>query len=64
MAEPPNGARSIAIFIDLENVAIGVRQARYKTFEIGLVLQRLVEKGNIVVRRAYADWGKYADYKR
>jgi uncharacterized protein (TIGR00288 family) len=64
MAEPSNGARSIAVFIDLENVAIGVRQARYKTFEMGLVFQRLVEKGNIVVRRAYADWGKYADYKR
>ncbi len=64
MAETPNGARSIAVFIDLENVAIGVREANYKTFEIGVVLKRLLDKGNIVVRRAYADWGKYQTYKR
>jgi len=62
-----NGAElphTIAVYIDLENVAIGVRQARYKTFEIDLVLKRLLEKGNIVVRRAYADWSKYASYRR
>ena len=64
MAETPNGARSIAVFIDLENVAIGVREANYKSFEIGVVLKRLLDKGNIVVRKAYADWGKYQTYKR
>jgi uncharacterized protein (TIGR00288 family) len=58
-----NEAHNIAVFIDLENVAIGARDARYKTFDIGLVLQRLLEKGNIVVRRAYADWSKYAQYR-
>ena len=64
MASLSNGAHNIAVYIDLENVAIGVRQARFKTLDIGLVLRRLVDKGNIVVRRAYADWGKFADYKR
>ena len=57
-------AHNIAMFVDLENVAIGVRHAHYKTFDINLVFKRLVEKGNIVVRRAYADWTKYADYRR
>jgi uncharacterized protein (TIGR00288 family) len=54
----------MAVYVDLENVAIGVREARFKTFDIGLVLRRLVEKGNIVHRRAYADWGRWAEYKR
>ena len=57
-------AHTIGVFIDLENVAIGVRDARFKSFDISLVLKRLVEKGNIVVRRAYADWSKYAEYRR
>ncbi len=64
MANTSNGAHNIAVYIDLENVAIGVRQARFKTLDIGLVLKRLVDKGNIVVRKAYADWGKFVDYKR
>ncbi len=57
-------ARIIAIYIDLENVAIGVRDARMKSFDIDLVLKRLLDKGNIVVRKAYADWGRYEEYKR
>ncbi len=64
MANSSNGAHNIAVYIDLENVAIGVRQARFKTLDIGLVLKRLIDKGNIVVRKAYADWGKFVDYKR
>ncbi len=64
MANGANEARNIAIFIDLENVAIGVRRARYKNFDIGLVLKRLVDKGNIVVRKAYADWSRLQEYKR
>ncbi len=64
MANSSNGAHNIAVYIDLENVAIGVRQARFKTLDIGLVLGRLIDKGNIVVRKAYADWGKFPDYKR
>jgi uncharacterized protein (TIGR00288 family) len=62
--DPSMQAHNIAVYIDLENVAIGVRDARYKPFDIDLVMGRLVEKGNIVVRRAYADWSKYADYRR
>lgn len=64
MANSSTEAHNIAVYIDLENVAIGVRDARFKTLDIGIVLKRLVDKGNIVVRRAYADWSKYADYKR
>jgi uncharacterized protein (TIGR00288 family) len=57
-------AHNIAVFVDLENLAIGVREARYDLFDIDVVLKRLVEKGNVVVRRAYADWAKYPDYRR
>jgi uncharacterized protein (TIGR00288 family) len=64
MPNGPEQAHTIAVFVDLENVAIGVRDARFKTFDINLVLGRLVEKGNIVVRRAYADWSRYGDYRR
>ena len=64
MAEASNGTRNIAVFIDLENVAIGVWDANYKSFDIGLVIKRLVDKGNIVVRKAYADWSRYSDYRR
>ena len=55
---------NLAVFIDLENVVIGARTARFKTFDFNLVLQRLLEKGNVVVRRAYADWSKFESYKR
>lgn len=64
MSDSPELAHTIAVYIDLENVAIGVRDARLKAFDIDLVLKRLVEKGNIVVRRAYADWSRYAEYRR
>ena len=64
MVESSNGTRNIAVFIDLENVAIGVRDANYKAFDIGLVMKRLVDKGNVVVRKAYADWSRYEEYRR
>jgi uncharacterized protein (TIGR00288 family) len=54
----------IALFIDFENIAIGVTDAKYKKFEIELVLERLLEKGKIVVKRAYCDWDRFPDYKR
>jgi uncharacterized protein (TIGR00288 family) len=56
--------RKIALFIDFENIAIGVTEAKYKKFEINLLLERLLEKGKIVVKRAYCDWDKFPDYKR
>ena len=54
----------IAVFIDFENVAMGVRESRYGNFDINLVLKRLVEKGKITVKRAYSDWHRYAEFKR
>lgn len=59
-----NEEKRLALFIDFENIAIGIKQAKHKQFEISLVLERLVEKGKIMVKRAYADWGRYAEYKR
>ena len=56
--------RKLAMFIDFENIVRGVKEAQYKAFEIRLVLERLVEKGKIMVKRAYADWNRYAEYKR
>ena len=54
----------LGIFIDFENIALGVRDAKYKKFDIHLVLQRLIEKGRIVYKKAYADWTRYSEYKR
>jgi uncharacterized protein (TIGR00288 family) len=55
--------RKIALFCDLENVALGARDSGSK-FDIQLVLERLLEKGKIIVKKAYADWQRYSDYKR
>jgi uncharacterized LabA/DUF88 family protein len=54
----------LGLFIDFENIALGVRDAHYKKFDINLVLQRLIEKGRIVFKKAYADWTRYQEYKR
>lgn len=54
----------LALFIDFENIALGVRDSQSKKFDIQLVLQRLIEKGRIVFKKAYADWTRYAEYKR
>ena len=59
-----NDERRIAVFIDFENVAMGVRESKYGNFNIELVLKRLVEKGKIMVKRAYSDWHRYAEFKR
>ena len=59
-----NDELKLALFIDFENLALGVQQARYKKFDTGLIIERLLEKGKIVVKRAYADWERYSDYKR
>ncbi len=55
---------SMAVFCDFENVAIGAREAKYADFNIGKVLERLLVKGNIVVKKAYCDWGRYQSFKR
>ncbi|HEY7864317.1 MAG TPA: NYN domain-containing protein [Thermoanaerobaculia bacterium] len=66
-AAPPtrlNPDQRLGLFIDFENIALGVRDAHYKKFDINLVLQRLIEKGRIVFKKAYADWTRYQEYKR
>ncbi len=60
----PRDEAKIALFLDFDNIALGVRDAKYKTFEISKVLERLVEKGKIVYKKAYASWEDYAKYKR
>jgi uncharacterized protein (TIGR00288 family) len=54
----------MAVFCDFENVALGVRDANYAEFDIGKVLQRLLLRGNIVVKKAYCDWDRYRDFKK
>jgi uncharacterized protein (TIGR00288 family) len=56
-------ARSLAVFCDFENVALGVREAKYAQFDISKVLERLLLKGSIVVKKAYCDWERYKEFK-
>jgi len=56
-------ARSLAVFCDFENVALGVREAKYAQFDMEKVLERLLAKGSIVVKKAYCDWERYKDFK-
>lgn len=56
-----NGERALAVFIDFENLALGF-QGRRDRFEIGRVLERIVEKGKIVAKKAYADWSRFGNY--
>jgi uncharacterized protein (TIGR00288 family) len=55
--------RSLAVFCDFENVALGVREARYAQFDMAKVLERLLAKGSIVVKKAYCDWERYKEFK-
>lgn len=54
--------RSLAMFVDLENLAMGFQNSRKTRFEIQKVLERLVEKGKLIVKKAYADWSRYQGY--
>ena len=56
--------RNIAVFCDFENVAIGVKESNAPDFKIRPVLERLLLKGSIVVKKAYCDWDRYKEYKR
>ncbi len=62
MAATPD-TKSMAVFCDFENVALGVREAKYEKFDIGKVLERLLLKGSIVVKKAYCDWERYKEFK-
>ncbi len=55
--------RNLAVFCDFENVALGVREAKYERFDISKVLERLLVKGSIVVKKAYCDWERYKEFK-
>jgi uncharacterized protein (TIGR00288 family) len=54
---------NLALFCDFENIALGVRDARYAQFDITRVLERLLLKGSIVVKKAYCDWERYKEFK-
>ena len=62
MANPPE-VTNMALFCDFENIALGVRDAEYDKFDIGKVLERLLLKGSIVVKKAYCDWDRYKAFK-
>jgi uncharacterized protein (TIGR00288 family) len=55
---------TMAVFLDLENIALGARDAKYPSFDIEKVLERLLLKGHIVVKKAYCDFERYKDFKR
>src|ERR1700741_4739523 len=59
----PHETKNMAVFCDFENVALGVREAKYERFDIGKVLERLLLKGSIVVKKAYCDWERYKAFK-
>ncbi len=61
----PSGADTgnLALFCDFENIALGVRDARYEKFDITRILERLLLKGSIVVKKAYCDWERYKEFK-
>ena len=54
---------NMALFCDFENVALGVRESKYDRFDINKVLERLLLKGSIVVKKAYCDWERYREFK-
>jgi uncharacterized protein (TIGR00288 family) len=59
----PAETNNMALFCDFENIALGVREANYEKFDINKVLERLLLKGNIVVKKAYCDWERYKEFK-
>ena len=59
-----NETTNIALFCDFENIVLGARDSKYPNFNIQIVLERLLLKGSIVVKKAYCDWDRYKDYKK
>ncbi len=64
MAETQEVERTLAVFFDFENLALGLKDKKDGHFDIQKVLERLVEKGKIVVKKAYSDWSRYSVYKQ
>ena len=54
---------NMALFCDFENIALGARDAKFAAFDMKKVLERLLLKGNIVVKKAYCDWDRYKEFK-
>lgn len=59
-----NETVNIALFCDFENIVLGVKDTKYPHFDIQTILERLLLKGSIVVKKAYCDWDRYKDYKK
>jgi len=64
MTSPHDADATMAVYLDLENIAIGAREADYPAFDIRKVIERLLLKGHIVVKKAYCDFDRYKDFKR
>ncbi|MDO8648786.1 MAG: NYN domain-containing protein [Candidatus Peregrinibacteria bacterium] len=58
----PQKERNLAVFIDLENLALGFRTQKQGKFDVSKVLERLLEKGKLIVKKAYADWSRFPEY--
>ena len=63
-ANPTPNDSTIAVYLDLENIVLGARDANYPKFDIKNIVERLLLKGHIVVKKAYCDFGRYDDFKR
>ncbi|HEY2686732.1 MAG TPA: NYN domain-containing protein [Steroidobacteraceae bacterium] len=61
---PKTSDATLAVFLDLENIALGARDAKYPSFDVEKVLERLLLKGHIVVKKAYCDFERYKEFKR
>src|SRR5438067_13479988 len=61
---PQDSDATMAVFLDLENIAIGAHEAQFPAFEIRKVIERLLLKGHIVVKKAYCDFDRYKTFKR
>ena len=61
---PKNSDATMAVFLDLENIALGARDANFPSFDVDKVLERLLLKGHIVVKKAYCDFDRYKEFKR
>ena len=59
----PSDDKNLALYCDFENIALGVRDANYQKFDIRHILERLLVKGSIVVKKAYCDWDRYKNFK-
>ena len=64
MSERNETDATMAVFLDLENVAIGAQESRFPKFDIAVVLERLLLRGHIVVKKAYCDFDRYKEFKR